>query len=208
MLFLLSLACVGLCLANNGPVLTLPLAVSALAAFSALLILIGAIIRRPRATRFPEMQARLSGTPRKRFGAKPAGPHVVIDGSNVMHWNGEVPQLDTLRDVIAALRVQGYQTGVIFDANAGYKFGDHYLDDRHFAKLLNLSNERVLVVAKGAPADPTILSAARDLGAKVISNDRFRDWAGDYPEVARSGHVVRGGYRAGKLWLDEVALAG
>ncbi len=203
-LFLLSMAGAGLSVALGGPILTLPLATSLLAAFSALLILASALVRGSQsAPRF---------TPSKRPATarrlQPAGPHVVIDGSNVMHWNGETARLDTLREVIATLRIQGYQTGVIFDANAGYKLGGSYLDDRHFAKLLDLSNERVLVVGKGAPADPTILSAARELRAKVITNDRYRDWAADYPEMAKEGHLVRGGYRDGKLWLDDAALAG
>ncbi len=40
------------------------------------------------------------------------------------------------------------------------------------------------------------------MGAIVITNDRFRDWAYTFPEVRRKGHLVRGGYRAGALWLD------
>lgn len=184
--------------------LTLPLAVSLLAAFSALLILAAALVRGPRSAR-RDAPPNKPATPRC---SRPTGPHAVIDGSNVMHWNGEEARIETLRDVIAALRLQGYQTGVIFDANAGYKLGGGYLDDRHFAKLLNLSNEQVLVVGRGAPADPTILSAARALHAKVITNDRYRDWATDFPEVAKAGHLVRGGYRDGKLWLDDAALTG
>ena len=46
------------------------------------------------------------------------------------------------------------------------------------------------------------VAAARDLGARIVSNDRYRDWAADHPEVATPGHLVRGGYREGALWLD------
>ncbi len=136
------------------------------------------------------------------------GRPVVIDGSNVMHWNGDRASLATVREVIARLQALGYAPGIIFDANAGYKLADRYLDDRHFAKLLNLPSDRVLVVPKGDPADPTILSAARDMGAQVLTNDRFRDWAGDFPEVKVAGHLVRGGFRNGALWIDEKALNG
>lgn len=184
-LLLLCLACAGASYAVAGPDLTSPLVVSLIAAFAALLLTVMAVLGRDPAS----------------------GPQVVIDGSNVMHWNGEVPRLDPLREVIASLQQNGYQPGVIFDANAGYKLTDRYLDDRHFAKLLNLPGDRVLVVGKGEPADPTILAAARELGAKVVTNDRFRDWTGDFPEVATPGHLVRGGYRSGKLWLDAGALA-
>ncbi|SDZ60416.1 hypothetical protein SAMN05444004_13012 [Jannaschia faecimaris] len=43
---------------------------------------------------------------------------------------------------------------------------------------------------------------ARDMGAIVVTDDRYRDWADDFPEVRRKGHLVRGGYRDGKLWLN------
>ncbi len=134
------------------------------------------------------------------------GRPVVIDGSNVMHWDGEMPKLRTVQTVITALKAKGFEPGIVFDANAGYKLADRYLDDRHFAKLLNLPSDRVLVVPKGEPADPTILSAARDMGAQVLTNDRFRDWARDFPEVKVAGHLVRGGFRNGALWIDEKAL--
>ena len=59
-----------------------------------------------------------------------------------------------------------------------------------------------MVVDKGNPADPILLSAARDLGARVVSNDRFRDWRENHPELGNPGHLIRGGYRDGRLWLD------
>ena len=59
-----------------------------------------------------------------------------------------------------------------------------------------------MVVPKGTPADPTVLTVARDYGAQVVSNDRFRDWAAAFPEVKHPGHLIRGEYRAGKLWID------
>lgn len=201
----MSLACAAGSFAFGGADLTLPLAVSLLAAVGASLLIVTAAARRLRGlARAPSSAPVPSGKPAK---SRKVGPNVVIDGSNVMHWDGEVPHLATLREVIATLRKQGYQPGVIFDANAGYKFADRYLDDGHFAKLLNLPGDRVLVVNKGEPADPTILAAARELKAKVITNDRYRDWAGDFPEVATTGHLVKGGFRDGKLWMDDEALA-
>lgn len=193
-LFLTSLASAGGSVALAGPILTLPLAVSLLAAIAAMILVATAVLR--RANR-PRRSARTS------TGAR---PHVVIDGSNVMHWNGETPCLSTLKDVVAHLRRGGCQAGIIFDANAGYKLCNRYMNDRELAKLLGVSRSRVLVVNKGEPADPTILSAARDLKAKIISNDRFRDWAQDFPEVATPGLLVRGGYRSGTPWFEDTAL--
>lgn len=197
-LLLLSLACAAGSFVVTGIDLTLPFAVSLLASAAAAILVVSALLRQVLGA---------VGVVSRAGKSRKSGPNVVIDGSNVMHWNGEIPHLATLREVIAILRKQGFQPGVIFDANAGYKFADRYLDDGQFAKLLNLPGERVLVVNKGEPADPTILEAARELKAKVVTNDSYRDWASDYPEVATTGHLVKGGFRGGKLWMDEAALA-
>jgi hypothetical protein len=90
----------------------------------------------------------------------------------------------------------------VFDANAGYKLSGRYMDDRPLAFVLGLPTDRVLVVPRGEPADPVILKAARELGASVLSNDRFRDWAEQFPEVAQPGHLLRGGYHGGVLWME------
>ncbi|MHC9237214.1 NYN domain-containing protein [Pseudooceanicola sp. 502str34] len=127
---------------------------------------------------------------------------VLVDGSNVMHWRKGAPSVETLRAVLGLLRRQGYRPGIVFDANAGYKLADRYMDDREMAKVLGLPANRVLVVPRGEPADPTLLRAARDMGAPVVSNDRFRDWAQAHPEVSEPGALIRGGFRDGKPWLE------
>mgnify|MGYP003662855449 CR=1 FL=1 len=127
---------------------------------------------------------------------------IIIDGSNVMYWRGGEPDILTVRDVVDYLRERGFTPGVVFDANAGYLLAGRYQHDRALSLQLDLPQDRVMVVPKGNPADPFILKAARDYGAKVVSKDRFRDWAETHPEVAEPGNVVKGGYRKGKLWLD------
>ena len=128
--------------------------------------------------------------------------YIIVDGSNVMHWNDGTPQLETLREVVHQLVARGFDPGVVFDANAGYLLTGKYQHHGAMGKLLGLSEERIMVVDKGNPADPTILAAAKDLGARIVTNDRYKDWADTHPEVHTSGHLVRGGYVAGKLWLD------
>lgn len=147
----------------------------------------------------------LRESPRPR---PPTAPErqLVIDGSNVMHWRDATPQIETLRQVVAEVTARGFRAGVIFDANAGHKLENRYLDDGDFARRLGLSADQVLVVARGQPADPVILAAARENGASIVTNDRYRDWADDFPEVAMPGHLVRGGFRQGRLWLDDDAL--
>lgn len=146
------------------------------------------------------------GRPKARTkGRKKA--HVIIDGSNVMHWNNGQPALETVQAVIRALDARGLTPGVMFDANAGYKTHDHYQDDHEMARRLGLPVDRVLVVPKGVPADPYILKAARDLGASVVTNDRYRDWQADFPEVARPGFLIRGGVKDGAVWLNHRDLS-
>ena len=145
-----------------------------------------------------------SGPPRRGlFTRKQAPPqYVVVDGSNVMHWKDNLPQIEVVRAVVDKLVAAGFAPGVVFDANAGYKLMGKYRHDYALGKLLGLPRDRVMVVDKGTPADPVILASARDLGARIVSNDRFRDWAETHPEVSVPGHVIAGGYRDGQVWLD------
>lgn len=128
--------------------------------------------------------------------------HVVVDGSNVMHWKDNTPDLLVLRTVVAELKRRGYTPGVVFDANAGWKLMGRYRHDGAMARLLGLPVAQVMVVPKGQVADGWILAAARDLGAPVVTNDRYRDWAEAHPEVTEPGRLIRGGVREGKVWLD------
>lgn len=132
-----------------------------------------------------------------------SGPRfILIDGSNVMHWRDNTPDIDPVREVVASLQAQGYTPGVVFDANAGYKLEGRYRNHYKLARRIGLPHEQVMVVPKGEPADPLILRAARDYGGRVVSQDRFRDWEGDFPELCKPDFRVRGGYDGGKLWLD------
>lgn len=137
---------------------------------------------------------------RRQITARPSW--IVVDGSNVMHWQDETPRIEPLHDVLGHLDRLGYTAGVVFDANAGYLLAGKYQHDEAFGRLLGLPDDRIMVVPRGTPADPVILTSARDLGARVVTNDRYRDWADDYPQIARPGFLIRGGYRGGKLWLD------
>lgn len=126
----------------------------------------------------------------------------VVDGSNVMHWQNGEPCFDPLRDVVSELQRRGFAPGVIFDANAGYLLVGKYQDDDKLAKRLMLPEDSVVVVSKGNSADPIILEAARDMKAIIVTNDRYRDWTEDFPEIHEPGFLICGGYKSGKLWLD------
>lgn len=140
----------------------------------------------------------------KVAGREGSRQHVVVDGSNVMYWDGNTPSLAPVRAVLRDLAAQGFTPGIIFDASAGYKIGDRYKDDDAFARLLDLPEENVLVVPKGTQADGFILDSARKLGARIVTNDRYRDWEQTHPEVRQPGYLIRGGFRDGVLWLELV----
>ena len=144
-----------------------------------------------------------------RLRRRAADRIILIDGSNVLHWRDNTPNIETLREVIAALTARGYAPAVVFDANAGYLISGKYQHDKALGDLLALPEDRVMVVQKGEPADPVLLVAARDIGARIVTNDRYRDWADAHPQVREPGFLVRGSYRGGTLWLDldEMAVA-
>jgi len=179
-LVLASLAGVGAALSVPGWADLAPLA--GLCAFAGL-ILIGAALLR--------VEPRAAAAPR----------WVIVDGSNVMYWKDDSPQIETVREVLDHLAALGFSPGIVFDANAGHLLAGRYLHHAAFAGLLGLAEDRVMVVNRGTPADATILAAARDLGAQIVSNDRYQDWRDQHPEVDRPGALIRGGFEDGALWL-------
>ena len=138
---------------------------------------------------------------KRKARAKNHARPILIDGSNVMYWKDGQPNIQVVQKLVQALNKNGYHPGVIFDANAGYKLFDRYLDDALLARELGLSEDQVLVSPKGEPADIFLLNAARDMGAPIITNDRFRDWIDDFPEFSKPGRLIQGGYRKGAPYL-------
>ncbi len=128
-------------------------------------------------------------------------PFALVDGSNVMFWKTGTPSLEPVAEVLAALHAAGYDAAVIFDANVGYRLRGKFMHEARLRKALRLKGDRVMVVPSGTPADPWLLDFARKMRAIVVSNDRFRDRIADYPDLARPGRLVRGGYRDGRLHL-------
>lgn len=127
---------------------------------------------------------------------------IVVDGSNVMHWQDNSPNIATLARVVDLLADRGFSPLVIFDANAGYLVSGRYQSGPALGRRIGLPGDQVTVVPRGTPADPVILARARDLGARIVTNDRYRDWAEDHPEVGRPGHLLRGSLQGAEIRLD------
>lgn len=131
-----------------------------------------------------------------------AADWLVIDGSNVMHWFDETPSLETVSLVAAQLAQLGYRPIVWFDANVGYKVGSRYMGAEDLARHLPVAAKAIRVAPKGSPADPLLLAEAVRLRARVVSNDRFRDWTGDFPQLADAAFLVRAKVHAKGLTME------
>jgi Zc3h12a-like Ribonuclease NYN domain len=158
----------------------------------------------PRVTKASKTPKARTAGPARRLRSATAKNWILVDGSNVMHWEDNTPHIEPIRRVVRALKAQGLDPGVVFDANAGWKLVGHFLGERELGQLLDLPQDQILVVPKGSPADPWLLTTARDFGARIVTNDRYRDWATDHPEVAEPGFLVHGGLTEGQVWLDGI----
>ena len=95
---------------------------------------------------------------------------MLVDGSNVMHWQDNAPSLHPVREVVEKLTGLGYVPGIVFDANAGWKLLGRYLHDGELARLLGVEDRQVLVVPKGTQADPYLLETAREFEANLVAS--------------------------------------
>ena len=127
---------------------------------------------------------------------------VLIDGSNVIYWLDNTPQLAPLLQVVHDVSRRGLKPGVVFDANVGYKLTGKFMGERDLSRLLSLPTDQILVVPKGTQADPFLLETARDLKARIVTNDRFRDWTDRYPDVAKPERLVTGTMLGGQVRLS------
>ena len=103
---------------------------------------------------------------------------VLVDGSNVAHSiEGESPHVANIIAVRDKLREEGFEPIIVADAALR-----HQIDDQaRYEKLIE--DGQVRQAPAGTDADYFILSFARELGAGIVSNDRFRDRIKQFPEA-------------------------
>ncbi|QFT58393.1 Zc3h12a-like Ribonuclease NYN domain protein [Sulfitobacter sp. THAF37] len=124
--------------------------------------------------------------------------NIVIDGTNVLYWDGDVAELASLRLVVSALLNRGWAPLVFLDASSRHHLKDRSLTEKTFAKALDLPQNRVIVYPAGTEADAFLLKYARDHNLPVLSNDQFRD----RPQIAGKLRLVRGIFANGKPIFD------
>jgi hypothetical protein len=106
-------------------------------------------------------------------------PIVLVDGSNVAHsTEGEKAQLANILAVREKMAEEGFEPVVVVDAALR-----HQIDDRAGYEQL-VESGIVRQAPAGTDADYFILSFARELDARIVSNDRFRDRIAAFPDAA------------------------
>lgn len=127
-------------------------------------------------------------------GPQPDSKEIVIDGTNVLYWDGEQAELSTLCMVVDDLRRHSYAPFVFLDASSRHHLNDTSMTEKSFAKALGLPQSRVRVCPAKTEADAFILKFAREQSLPVVSNDRF----GDRHEQTRGLKLVKGIIARGK----------
>jgi len=115
-----------------------------------------------------------------------------------MHWSGE-PSGPVLERVLRDLKDRGHTPIVVFDASAGYRLQDRYMNGPQLAQLFDLPVPHVYVVNKGVVADEVILDLAQTHNLRIVTNDRYRDWRVQFPIAGKKGALVRGTWKEGSV---------
>lgn len=102
---------------------------------------------------------------------------VLVDASNVAHaTEGGEARLENIKIVQAKLLEDGFEPLVVADAALR-----HQIDNKAAYEAM-IENGQVHQAPAGTDADFFILSFARELNARILTNDRFRDRATEFAE--------------------------
>lgn len=123
-------------------------------------------------------------------------PRVLVDASNVAHaTEGGEARLRNITLVQEKLREAGLEPIVVADAALR-----HQIDDKAaYEKLID--DGQVHQAPAGTDADYFILSFAREMDARILTNDRFRDRARDFPR--ERNRVIRFMIVDGEVVLEQ-----
>lgn len=109
---------------------------------------------------------------------QPKSRLVIIDGSNVAHaTEGEKPRLRNIRLMQEKLREDGLEPVVVADAALRHQIDD----ERNYEHMVDRG--QIKQAPAGTDADYFILNFARELNASIVSNDRFKESLGKFPQL-------------------------
>ncbi|HEX8499421.1 MAG TPA: hypothetical protein VF659_02425 [Pyrinomonadaceae bacterium] len=106
---------------------------------------------------------------------------VVIDGANVAYEErsaGGKPKFSNLLKVRRELEEKGFEAVILVDASLKYD-----IDDQEQLENL-IKSQQVRQVPAGTDADYFIIQFADQLDALIVTNDRYKDYAGQHPWIA------------------------
>ena len=106
---------------------------------------------------------------------------VVIDGANVAYEErsaGGKPRLSNLTRVRRELEERGFEAVILVDASLKYD-----IDDQEQMENL-IRSQQVRQVPAGTDADFFIIQFSQELDALIVTNDRYKDYADQYPWVS------------------------
>jgi hypothetical protein len=106
---------------------------------------------------------------------------VVIDGANVAYEEksaGGRPKLSNLLKVRRELEDRGFEAIILVDASLKYD-----IDDQTQLESL-IRTQQVRQVPAGTDADFFIIELAEQLDARIVTNDRYKDYADRHPWIS------------------------
>jgi predicted nucleic acid-binding protein len=105
---------------------------------------------------------------------------IIIDGANVAYEErsaGGRPKLSNLLKVRRELEERGFEALILVDASLKYD-----IDDQKQLESL-IASQQVRQVPAGTDADFFIIQLAEQLDARIVTNDRYKDYAERFPWI-------------------------
>ena len=117
---------------------------------------------------------------------------VVVDGSNIATEGRSMPSLAQLNDAVMAFTEEfpDAVVTVVVDATFG-----HRIDKKEAAEFdAAVAHNELVAPPAGAigRGDAFVLSIANKVGARILSNDSFQEFHGEYPWLFDEGRLIGG----------------
>jgi hypothetical protein len=117
---------------------------------------------------------------------------VVVDGSNIATEGRSMPSLSQLNDAVLAFTDEFPDSAVtvVVDATFG-----HRIDKKELAEFdAAVAHNEIVAPPAGAigRGDAFVLSIANKVGARILSNDSFQEFHGEYPWLFDEGRLIGG----------------
>ncbi|MGI9051145.1 MAG: S1 RNA-binding domain-containing protein [Ilumatobacteraceae bacterium] len=117
---------------------------------------------------------------------------VVVDGSNIATEGRSTPSLAQLNDAVMAFRDEFPDAvmTVVVDATFGHRIASKETGEFDAA----VAHNELVAPPAGAigRGDAFVLSIANKVGARILSNDSFQEFHGDYPWLFDEGRLIGG----------------